>query len=128
MLRSATTGPFQGVITTASWLKILSPGAVAEYYFSSYNSLLSHLALEMLLDEDFPRTPDQTHTPTVANLKTAVAELYAGSTVEIRRSERNQLHLAITVPGGEAGTWPAQIPKPGAISYPTVGILPHAVS
>lgn len=128
MLRSAITGPFQGVITAASWLKMLSPAAVAEYYFTSYNSLLSHIALEMLLDEDFPSSPEQTDTPSVANLKTAVAELYPGSTLSIHRSERNQLHLAITVPGGEAGTWPAQILKPGAITYPTVGSLPHAVS
>jgi hypothetical protein len=126
MLRSATTGPFMGVITVASWLKTLSPAAVAEYYFSSYNSLLSHMALELLLDEDFPRTEEQADTPTVANLKTAVAELYAGSTLAIR-NERNKLHLAITVPGGEGDTWPAQIQKPGAITYPTVGVLPHEV-
>lgn len=115
-----------GVITVASWLKTLSPAAVAEYYFTSYNSLLSHLALERLLDEDFPRTEGQADTPTVANLKTAVAELYAGSRLEISR-QQNKMHLVIAVPGGETDTWPEQIAQPGPITYPTVGVLPHDV-
>ncbi len=115
-----------GVISVASWLKTLSPAAVSEYYFSGYNSLLSHIALELLLDEDFPRTKEQADTPTVANLKTAVAELYAGSTLEIS-NQQNKMRLAITVPGGEGDTWPEQIDQPGSITYPTVGMVPHEV-
>lgn len=126
MLRSAAIAVPQYVISVATWLKALSPAAIAEYYFSSYNSLLSNLAMESLEDADFPRTEEQADSPSVANLKTAVAELYPGSTLAIR-NERNKLHLAITVPGGEADTWPAQIVQPVPITYPTVGVLPHEV-
>lgn len=111
MLCSAAAGPFMGVITVATWLKTLSPAEVAEYYFTSYDSLLSHMAMKVLLDEDFPRTVTQADTPTVANLKTAVAELYPGSTLQIS-NHQNKLRLAITVPGGNEGTWPEHIAKP----------------
>ena len=55
-----------------------------------------------------------------------MAQQYPGSTVAIR-NERTKLFLALTVPGGAADTWPAQIPLTGPITYPTVGVLPHEV-
>lgn len=127
MLRSAAAGPFAGVITVASWLKLLSPLAVAEYLFSGYDSLLSHLAMEHLLDEDFPRANGENDTPTVQNLRAALLETYLGSTCEIIRQEnrlavptaRVQLRVAITVPGGTSDTWPSQIPEPENVVYPT---------
>lgn len=128
MLRSAPVISFQDAISVASWLKILSPGAVSEYYFTSYNNLVSRLAMQELLDEDFPKPLRAAagETDTVANLRAAVAEMYPGSTLAIS-NEQNKLRLAITVPGGDADTWPEQIAKPGPITYPTVGMVPHEV-
>ena len=74
--------------------------------------------MELLLDEDFPRAPEQTDTPTVANLKKALAELYAGSTCEVGRTENHKLRVAITVPGGKGDAWPSQIVKPEGVEYP----------
>jgi hypothetical protein len=121
MLRSAAV-----VVSVAEWLQLLSPAEVAQYYFTGYDSLLSNLAIMQLRDADFPCTEEQADTPIVANLRIAMAQQYPGSTVAIR-NERNKLNLALTVPGGAADTWPAQIPQPGPITYPTVGVLPHEV-
>lgn len=128
MLRSAAALIPAVVVSVAEWLQLLSPAEVAQYYFTGYDSLLSHMALEHLEDADFPRTKGQAETDTVTNLRAAMAQQYPGSTVSVERNERNQLILAITVPEGKSNRWPVHIPQPGPITYPTVGVLPHEVN
>lgn len=107
-------------VSVATWLEWLSPKAVTEYYFNGYNTILSNLAMELLVQEDFPKQEGDPETQTIENLRAALAELYAGSTCILTRKD-NRFTLAITVPGGEADTWPAQIPQPGPITYPNRG-------
>lgn len=101
-------------VSVASWLVHLSPEAMSQYVFTSYNSLLSWSALQLLLAEDF-RTEGAVgfDTQTVANLREALAQLYPGSTCELWREGSRQC-VVVTVPGGELTSWPAQIPQPGA--------------
>lgn len=128
MLRPAALHSLPVVVTLTSWLEALSPYAVGEYVFNGYDYLLTHLAMERLRDEDFPKPLRAAvgETDTLTNLRAALNLLYPGSTLHIS-NEQNKLRLAITVPGGAADTWPAQIAQPGPITYPTVGALPHEV-
>ena len=100
-------------LTVADWCPLLSPDAVSQYVFTSYNSLLSHLAMEELTAEDFPACPQPSAGPgpetvTLINLRTALATLYPGSTCTLT-TEGQRRTLTITVPGGERDTWPEGI-------------------
>lgn len=122
-LPAAVSAKLSLPISTGRWLELLSPAKVAEYIFNGYNCILSNLAMDVLTEEDF--TPaGAPEVPTIQNLRTALAELYPGSTCELKR-DRNRFTLALTVPGGEADTWPAQIPQPGPITYPNRGRVTH---
>lgn len=110
--------------TVATWLQELSPAKVAEYYFNGYDSILSNLAMNMLTQQDFPKKEGDPETETIQNLRTALAELYPGSTCTLAR-ERNTFTLRLSVPGGTADTWPTQIPQPGPITYPNRGRVTH---
>lgn len=120
MLRSVV-GLFAGPVSVAEWVKVLSPVAVAQFYFSSYNGILSNLAIGQLLDEEFPAEGEAAPAVgTVANLQAALNELYPGNTCEVSRQD-GKMRVAITVPGGAAGGWPSQIPEPRTITHPNGG-------
>lgn len=104
--------------SVAEWVAHLSPAAMADYILTSYNGLLSWSALELLTHEDFQAAPDMPDgqgqdTVNVQNLRAALTELYPGHTLALWRVA-GRGHLVITVPGGNADTWPAQIPQPAA--------------
>ena len=120
MYRPAALPALSAAVSLTSWLETLSPYAVAAYIFNGYDYLLTHLAMERLLDEDFPKPlrAAEGETDTVANLRAALNVLYPGNRCTIS-NEQNKLRLAITVPGGSADTWPAQIPQPAGVCYPS---------
>jgi hypothetical protein len=122
-LPAAISAKLSFPVPTTSWLDLLTPARVAEYIFNGYNCILSNIAMDMLMEEDFT-AEGAPESPTIQNLRAALAELYAGSTCELKR-DGSRFTLAITVPGGEADTWPEQIPQPGRITYPNRGRVTH---
>lgn len=103
--------------SVAHWLEELSPETIAQFSFTSYNSLLSNMALALMVASDFPENVGDPEPETIQNIRVALAELYDGSTCTLT-PVGNGFALMLTVPGGEGSTWPTQIPQPGPIIYP----------
>jgi hypothetical protein len=103
--------------SVANWLEELSPETIAQFSFTTYNSLLSNVAVALMVRADFPENAGDPETEIIQNIRVAMAELYAGSTCTLT-PVGNGFALALAVPGGDADTWPAQIPQPGPIIYP----------
>jgi hypothetical protein len=109
----------EAAVSVADWVAHLSPEAMLQYVFTTYNSLLSWSALERLTNEDFataaeePTTPGKVtqpgiDTPSVTNLREALQQLYPGATCSLSRAAGQQ-RIVIQVPNGELESWPAQI-------------------
>lgn len=99
-------------ISVEAWQAILSPEQMAQYAFSSYDTLLSLTALETMQNHDFSTEGHfGRDLATERNLRTALAKLYEGSTCQLLLHGQ-RLSVQLTVPGGSLTHWPAQIPQP----------------
>lgn len=108
--------PAQGLpfapVSVEAWRAILAPEQMAQYTFTAYDCLLSLTALQTMQNHDFATEGTFGREPeTYGNLRRAMADLYAGSTVDVRiNGGRLSVHLC--VPGGSLTHWPAHIPRP----------------
>jgi hypothetical protein len=100
-------------ISVEAWQAILSPEQMAQYTtFTAYDSLLSWTALETMQNHDFSTEGHfGRDLATERNLRTALANLYEGSTCQLLL-DGGRLRVLLTVPGGNLKYWPAQIPHP----------------